>query len=149
MKGVLHFSLPLTIILFPIVFLSCFITPKPIHARSIKLSWAANTEQDLLGYKIYRKIHTDPTDPNVDYVLIHDKCLADPNDFEDPNNPTYEDPNLDDITIYYYVVTAYDTSGLESDYSNEVHTDMNIVVNTYYLDADGDGYGDAQHTAQA
>ncbi len=116
MKRVLTVSLPLIIILFAAVFFSFFITPT--HAMSIRLSWTANTEPDLAGYRIYRKIH-----PDVDYMPIYDKCLA---DFEDPNNPTYYDPNLDNNT-YYFVVTAYDTSGLESDYSNEVISVDNFV----------------------
>jgi len=140
MKRVLNFSLPLIIILFPAIFLSFSITP--IYAADITLSWNANTEPDLAGYRIYRKIQSDPADPNVDYIPIDDKCLT---DFEDSNNPTYDDSNLDSNNIYYFVVTAYDTSGLESDYSNEV----SIELNTYYLDSDSDGYGNAHNTVEA
>jgi hypothetical protein len=38
----------------------------------------------------------------------------------DPNNPAYTLTGLDDNESYYFVVTAYDDEGFESDYSNEV-----------------------------
>lgn len=73
-------------------------------SQSVTLVWDANTETDLAGYIAYygpaSGVYTNAIDVgNVTTVLI---------------------TNLLDRFTYYFVVTAYNTSGLESEPSNEV-----------------------------
>ncbi len=75
-----------------------------VWAESVTLEWDANTESDLDGYKIYTGLSTGTYDSTVDVG----------------NVTTYTVLNLTAGTTYYFVATAYDTSGLESGYSNEV-----------------------------
>ncbi len=96
-------------------------------AGSVVLAWDANTEPDVSGYKLYYGTATGtygtPTD--VGNVL------------------TYTVLNLTDGQTYYFAVTAYDTFGNESGYSNEVvYTvpgvpEINLVGNSVSI-VDGD-----------
>lgn len=78
------------------------------------LSWDPNTQTDLAGYKIY--YGTSSGDYNATPI---DVGLT-----STPDNPHYAvaDLGLSRDVRYYFVVTAYDTEGNESDYSNEVYT---------------------------
>jgi len=73
-----------------------------------RLVWDANTESDLAGYKGYWSTATatynDTDSLNVGNVT---ECPL-------------ENLLLVDQTKYYFVVTAYDTSNNESDFSKEV-----------------------------
>jgi len=69
----------------------------------LKLSWTANTEEDLTGYRIYRS--TD----NKNYWLV--KVLA---------SPSYLDTGLDNGTTYYYQIAAFDEVLNESEKSEVV-----------------------------
>lgn len=84
--------------------------------KSVTLAWDAPTSDedgsdltDLAGYKLYYGTSPQPeiyaTPVNVGAVI------------------TYTTPDLSPGT-YYFVVTAYDTSGNESVPSNEVSTDV-------------------------
>lgn len=72
------------------------------------LTWDANTEPDLAGYRIYKSETS-----GSDYQKIGEVGLV----------TTYEDdfsvPDGQSKT-FYYVVTAFDQTNLESDHSNEV-----------------------------
>jgi hypothetical protein len=77
--------------------------------NTVKLAWDANTEPDLAGYKVYwgrtsRQYDNSPV-PTV----------------APSANPTFTTPALSNGT-WYFAVTAYNTAGLESGYSNEVST---------------------------
>ncbi len=82
-----------------------------IHAQEITLQWDANTEPDLAGYRLYQSDKSGPPYNMVDVPISKDKT---------------------EITIsvsdgqYYWVLTAFDTERLESDYSKEV----SITVDT-------------------
>jgi len=72
------------------------------------LTWDANTEPDLAGYRIYKSETS-----GLEYQKIGEVGLV----------TTYEDDfSVPDgqIKTFYYVVTAFDQTNLESDYSNEV-----------------------------
>lgn len=73
------------------------------------LSWDANMEADLAGYRIYQS-----KTAGMGYVKVADvpKLLGD-------SVPTFTITPLVDGT-YFWVVTAYDISGNESGFSNEV-----------------------------
>lgn len=78
---------------------------KGAEAAEVALQWDANTEPDLAGYKIYSgnqsRVYVDP--------VILGKITS------------YTATIPDGVTAYYSV-TAFDTEGLESEYSNEVST---------------------------
>ena len=76
----------------------------PLKACTVEVSWNANTESDLTGYKVYYG-----TEPGVYYTS-----------FDVGNVTEYEVSGLTIGTTYYFVVTAYDDNGNESDPSEEV-----------------------------
>jgi len=77
-------------------------TPAPQH--SVSLSWAASTST-VAGYNVYRGTQTGGP-----YALINGSPDA---------STTYTDTSVQAGQTYYYVVTAVDSSGTESVYSNQ------------------------------
>jgi hypothetical protein len=73
------------------------------------LSWDANTEEDLAGYKVYIGTASRAYGPPVDVG----------------NVTSFKVLNLVRAQTYYFAVTAYDTSGNESGYSTEVSKTIN------------------------
>jgi len=73
----------------------------------MQLTWQRNTERDLAGYNLYRS-----TISGGNYIKLNTVVLPD---------TAYRDSSLLSDTMYYYVVTALDTSQNESPYSLEVH----------------------------
>lgn len=73
-------------------------------AAITNLAWDANTEADLVGYKLYQKVGLGP------YALVKTLTKAE---------LTTATANLPD-GAYCWVLTAYDSYGNESGYSNEV-----------------------------
>ncbi len=67
---------------------------------------------DLAGYKIYY----GTTSCNVTSSCSYDHVIT----IDDPTVTSYEVTDLQPGTTYYFAVTAFDTAGNESDYSNEV-----------------------------
>jgi YD repeat-containing protein len=71
----------------------------------VKLAWNANTETDLAGYKVHVGLISGA------YSLLN----------VDVGNVTaFTVPGLAPGAVYFFAVTAYDTSGFESGVSNEV-----------------------------
>ncbi len=100
---------------FVILFTSCFLVSlifvNKALAGTATLSWNANTEPDLAGYKIY--YGTSPrtgTCPPGGYT----------NNVNVGNVTSYTFNNLTNGQTYYFSVTAYDTSNNESGCSSEV-----------------------------
>lgn len=73
-------------------------------AYSVSLVWDANSEPDLAGYRLY--YGTSSRSYNIT------------NDVRNVTTTTVS--NLVAGVTYYFAVTAYNTSDMESDYSNEV-----------------------------
>jgi parallel beta-helix repeat protein len=70
---------------------------------SLTLEWDENPENDIVGYNIYRT------------ESIHDLfVLINPDPF---NSTVYLDDDLNESTTFYYIISAVDDAGLESDYS--------------------------------
>ena len=82
-------------------------------AGTATLSWNPNSESDLSGYKIYYGI------ASTVYTAVEDVALT-----ATPNSPEFTIASLMDGNTYYFTVTAYDTSGNESNFSNEVRKDI-------------------------
>lgn len=96
-----------------IAIMSIFFLTAFAHAGSdVTFQWSANSEADLAGYKLYRSATQGDylTSTPIDIPL---SSLA------DINNPAYTEENVPDGT-WFWIATAYDTSGNESGYSNEV-----------------------------
>jgi len=73
--------------------------------HSVNLTWTASTSS-VSGYNIYRG-----TQSGGPYVKISSNLQT---------STTYRDSTVQSGTSYYYVVTAVDSTGAESSYSNEV-----------------------------
>ena len=74
-------------------------------AATLELSWQPNSEPDLAGYKIYY----GNSGPRIYSIIL------------DVGNVTqYQITGLSIGSTYYFAVTAYDESGNESEYSEEV-----------------------------
>jgi len=75
--------------------------------NTVTLAWDANTEPDLAGYKVCWGRSSGHYD-NTPVPTVAPSA-----------NPTFTTPALPNGT-WYFAVTAYNTAGLESGYSNEV-----------------------------
>jgi hypothetical protein len=86
------------------------VTPSGLAALpfyfGMRLTWQRNTERDLAGYNLYRS-----TTSGSNYLKLNTSVIPD---------TAYRDSSLLSDTMYYYVVTAVDTSRNESGYSSEV-----------------------------
>ena len=96
----------LLVILFLLIFVQA-------QASTITFIWDANTESDLAGYKLY--CSKTPTPPFI-YVASTTLTTID----------TIQDLTIEGI---YCAVTAYNTAGLESSYSNIVYVDKEEIIN--------------------
>ena len=95
--------------------LMIFLNAPPLLAADATLSWdepITNSDgtplTDLAGYKLYYGTTSGSYSDNIDVGSV----------------TTYQITNLTDGLTYYFAVIAYDTSGNESDYSNEVSKTM-------------------------
>ncbi len=82
-------------------------------AYSVTLSCDPNEEPYLEGYKLYYS-EESPCPPYFSVGKYPERILA------DPLHPMFEIIDLDKDLTYYFVLTAYDKFGNESDYSNIV-----------------------------
>jgi len=83
----------------------------PAKELSVSLEWDRNSEPNIVGYRVYRSKAASEWD-RLNSVLIPHPTAG---------KPTYTD-TIDDSQTYYYVVTAVDDEGRESDLSNKVST---------------------------
>ena len=85
----------------------------PSYAVDVTLGWDANDEPDLEGYKVYHNVGS-PGPPYKYSTTLPETNLA------DPLNPIVTLTGLAESTKYFVAVTAYDSNGNESDYSEDV-----------------------------
>ena len=96
---------PIVILLLILALTSCADTPGGSSSvTSVSLFWNPSPSEEVIGYTIYIGRTSG------DYYRTYDVG----------NVLTYTVQNLGHGT-YYFVCTAYDAFGNESDYSNEVH----------------------------
>ena len=79
-------------------------------AKDAKILWDANTESDVIGYKIYYKFGTSGPPYDGTGLAIGNSPIDVGNVLE---SGVFSLP--EDGTIFRFVVTAYDTEGLESE----------------------------------
>ena len=94
------FSRLFTIVLASVaLFFTC-----QVHAsQSVNLAWDPNSEQDLAGYRVYFGTGSGNYTQTMEVAT-----------------PSSTVPGLTEGVVYYFAVTAYNTEGEESGYSNEV-----------------------------
>ncbi len=97
-------------------------------AADVTIVWTPNTEADLAGYKIY--IGTVSGTYGIPTTI--------------GTQTTYTFTGLAAGTTYYIAVTAYNTSGLESGFSNQVSaTTPGTISSTTKCDIDSNGTANA------
>jgi hypothetical protein len=94
------------ILLFPVFSSICF-------AKVVTLGWDANPEPDLEGYIIYRNVGSPGPPYKFSSTLPED-------DLSNPLVPVVKLTGLKEDTEYFIAVTAYDTEGNESYFSDEI-----------------------------
>ena len=108
------------ILLFSALILA--LTAPYLHAADISLAWDPNTESDLAGYKVYYGTSARQYSRFAgfeEYTLLAGSV----------HQPSFTATGLPAGT-YYFAVTAYNLSGYESDYSNELPV---TTINTWML----------------
>ena len=86
-------------------FALCFVCVFPFHvtaatAATVVLAWNANSESNLAGYRVHYGTASAPYEYLVDVAT-----------------PTAAIPDLENGVTYTFAVTAYNTAGVESEYS--------------------------------
>lgn len=135
------------------IFLLWLLLPQPAQSEDVVLSWDANQEPDLAGYRIYYGTASGSHSVKIDVGKINSYTLT----------------HLETGRTYYFSATAYDTSGNESGFTEAVSfhlpgdggddgnsgpdSDNDGIedaadncpnqANAGQADADGDGLGDA------
>lgn len=89
---------------------------KPANNGTANLSWNANNEFDLAGYKIY--YGTSPRTGNCPAGGYPNKI--DVGKTATLEKPSYKIENLENGKTFYFSITSYDTSGNESCFSDEM-----------------------------
>ena len=84
------------------------------------VTWIANTESDLAGYKVYISENSVANGDSSAYKVMLDIG----------NKLTHTWPNLRMGDTYYFAVAAYDSSGNLSDYSEEVSHFLKPIQDT-------------------
>jgi len=107
-------------IFFFIILLTIPLLSQSAWAAQIRLAWDPNSEPDLAGYKIYYGTASGTYTNSITVGNVTTCTLT----------------GLPDGQTYYIAATAYDTSGDESGYSNEVSgiaTDATDLVVDIYI----------------
>ena len=114
--------------------------PTDVSAYERTFAWDANDEPDLEGYILYSRVG-DPCPP-YNYIDTYPE-----DDLANPLLPMAEVTDLEYNITYYFVVTAYDTYGYESGYSNIISVyngqgeNVNCSSSRAILDDGGGGGG--------
>ena len=94
-------------------FMIVFLFASPAFSADLTLGWTPNSEPDLEGYGVYFK--KDVPGPPYDFygfIILQE--------LSDPDNPTFTMTGLQKGSRYYVALTAYDTTGNESYFSDSV-----------------------------
>ena len=105
--------LPACICRFALVVAFIFLSFSVSGAQTVTLGWDPNDEPDLEGYIVYRNV--DSSGPPYSY---RDELSEE--DLDNPLYPRVTLTGLQEDKKYFVAVTAYDTEGNESNFSNKV-----------------------------
>jgi hypothetical protein len=109
----LIFNPKAVILLNAMLFALCAMPLSVANAATVTLGWSPNDEPDLEGYVVYRN-REEPGPPYKDSDEVQEDEL------ENPLHPRLKLTGLKKDTKYYVALTAYNTEGIESSFSNEV-----------------------------
>ncbi len=105
---------------FNILFFLFLLFARSAVAAQVTLAWDANAP-DPDGYRLYYKTGSSGPPYNGIGALEGDSPITiELAELSDPDNPEHAINGLSDTETYFFVVTAYDSGGNESGYSNEV-----------------------------
>ncbi len=119
---IFHISLASLLKSLLLIILNILVYTTSSYATQVTLAWNANGEQDLAGYIIYQGTSSKDYDASMDVGNWTSATIS----------------NLEDNETYYFAVTAYDTDGNESGYSDEVCINCQTVSSA---ESDGGGGG--------
>ena len=105
---------PLYLICLVYLLSTTLFIPTDISAYEMTFAWDANYEPDLEGYIMYSRVG-NPCPP-YNYIDTYPE-----DELASPLMPMVKVANLAYNTKYYFIVTAYDTNGHESEYSNIIY----------------------------
>lgn len=119
-----HLKLPIIIFVFFLAGTVSLIsgTYSDINAAQVTLAWD-RTDSDLAGYNLYFarcQLDENCTTANRDKGSL-ENWQIEIDGLQNPNAPQITLHNLSDIHKYAFTLTAYDATGRESDFSNEVN----------------------------
>lgn len=114
----------LLLVLSALLFTLCAMPLSIANAKTVTLGWDSNDEPDLEGYVIYR--NTNSPGPPYSY-----SDTLPENELDDPLHPKATLTGLQEGKEYYIALTAYNTDGVESGFSNEICAE--VVNNTIKL----------------
>ena len=103
----------LLLVLSALLFVLCAMPLSVASAATATLAWSPNDEPDLEGYVVYRNRNT----PGPPYR--HSDVVPE-GELDDPLHPEVRLNGLQEGREYYIALTAYNTEGIESDFSEEV-----------------------------
>jgi hypothetical protein len=115
-------------------FLIVLLSAELAFAVDVTLSWDPNSETDLEGYGVYFNKGT----PGPPYNLFGYITTG---ELSNPDTPMFAVTGLDKGARYYFAVTAYDTEGNESYFSNSVCANVGDVIAPCSSGGGGDSSG--------
>jgi hypothetical protein len=123
-------------LVLPAFFLSLLFPPVCL-AKKVTLGWDSNPEPDVEGYVIYRNIGS----PGPPYKYADE--LSE-NELKNPLHPKVTITGLNEHTRYYIAITAYDTQGNESYFSDQLCVEVvdsliescGIIPSTYRISSE-------------
>jgi len=92
-----------------------------LQAGQVQLAWDPNTEGDLAGYKLYYDGDSDSEMYRGTGATEGDSpVVINVEDLADAGSPAFTLTGLEAGQYYYFALTAFNTEGVESDFSDEV-----------------------------
>ena len=113
-----------------VICLIILISSKNIFSFDAQITWDENEEEDIAGYKIFCRQEDQGYNYNVPIWTGTDiTCTI---------------PELDDTNIYYFIARAFNTSGIESENSEELKVEfidgeikVSITIDSYNFVGNG------------
>ena len=102
-----------SLVLSALVLALCAVPLSVANAASITLAWSANDEPDLEGYVVYHN-RNSPGPPYRHSDTVFEDEL------ENPLRPEVSFYGLSEGREYYIALTAFNSDGVESDFSDEI-----------------------------
>ena len=130
-KKEIRCSFLLSIFFCSFLLVSFFIIfPTVSFSAQVTLAWDANTEPDLARYLLHYGTASTTYSQHIDVGL----------------NLSYTVTNLNEGTTYYFALTAENTQGASSGYSNEVSYSSSVQTATLTVTKQGNGTGTVSAT---